>query len=222
MKIHLPEDTFHLSKPEGASDLVIGDLSPFLRATLLTDGTLTNLLSSLLNEAIIASPTLSACAVYDHPSEYSKISWIFNHPYTLFYYFSVSDKTERMQPLAAANVPKALELRAACLLTEESQQLVAITHSVLASHRLPASFAATLVNTPAGLGQALRNEKIEHFRMLFWYGALPVKCLIPHLGNHQLPDNMKLLPARAYGLFIQQKLVMTIAECFVHPLFSVQ
>lgn len=224
MKIHLPEDIFNLSKPKGASDLVIGDLSPFLRAALLTDGTLTNLLSCFFNEGIVARPTLTTSVNCGQPSIHSENSWVFNQPYALFDYFLASDQDWLAQSISGAMILKPLEVRSAYLHTQESQQLVAMTHSVLAVHALPVSFVKVLADTPAGLGQALRNEKIEHFRSLFWYGALPIKYIKPFVVNYNmLKDDMldddMLLPARVYGLFIQQKLVMTIAECFIHPLF---
>ncbi len=180
-----------LSKP-----LDLAECTPWLRALLTTDGTLTLLIEALWGQSVRAEP-------YQVTTP-----WIFNE--------AIQYLNTPASPIQAADV----RMRSTVLLLE-NQQPVAITQAVILENRLPHEFLMQLPDIRAGIGQAIKLAGIEHHREIFWRGIIPRRLIeapaLPQTVRQILPDE---LPARSYGIFINQQLVMLIAECFIPPSFQ--
>lgn len=128
--------------PRALAPVAAGELAPHLRALLAEDGTVTNLLSALSGEPVVAEPVEGPTGP------------------------GVPDRPERRAALDALG----LMSRHILLVGQDSGTCYCYANSLLVLRRLPQGFLSVLRATPAGIGAALRTLGIETRRAFLWHG----------------------------------------------------
>jgi len=129
---------------EAATDLQrlnVGDLSPFLRGLLFTDGTVSRAL-----EAQMLSP------VAVEPLEQLSTS----PPARVARWLELQDREDC--------------IRRRVVMTSEETSLSVWAESYVVEQRLPAGFVGVLGGSPTGIGGSLGQLKLESSRELLWFG----------------------------------------------------
>lgn len=117
-------------------------LSPFQKAALTTNGTLTLLLEAFFDEPIVAK--------------------------TVAFHHECADDVAHS--LRAVDGERMIT-RQVHLIGEESGLIHVAAHSVLAIDRLPVGFEPLLAREKSGIGHVIQRLKLETYRDLQWWGV---------------------------------------------------
>jgi chorismate-pyruvate lyase len=126
------------------SPLPIETLPPFLRALLVTDGTVTKALEAYFWEPVVVDTLRQECIAAE-----AEIPWIEVSP------------------------GDAVLVREALLRGGDSQRHYARAFSVIRSALIPASFRERLINREIGIGVLIRDSGLESFREVMEVGVEP-------------------------------------------------
>ncbi|MFD0363647.1 chorismate--pyruvate lyase family protein [Nocardia sp. GCM10030253] len=135
---------FHapFARPPGWQDIAAAELSPYHRAVLLTDGTVTRTL-----EAHVLEPVEAQCvAQRETTAAADRDGWL--------------------------DVPpeEKVLVREVDLIGARTGTRYARAESLIALGRLPAAFSDALATESAGIGAALQTTSSESYRQLLFYG----------------------------------------------------
>lgn len=126
------------------SPLRIETLPPFLRALLVTDGTVTKALEAYFWEPVVVDTLRQECIIAE-----AEIPWIEVTP------------------------GDAVLVREALLRGGDSQRHYVRAFSVIRSALIPASFRERLINREIGIGVLIRDSGLESFREVMEVGVEP-------------------------------------------------
>jgi chorismate-pyruvate lyase len=172
------------TRPAHLAPVDLRKLSPFQRALLAIDGTVTKFIEAYTLEPI-------------------EVVKLLQQPQML----------NQAHPLLQTPAETPLIARQVLLQGRYSSTIYAYAASLLLPQRLPLDLMKHLEVAPAGLGRILLDSHLENRREILWYGiedkanwlnTLPISLI--HLGETWL--------SRTYRILVQQQPVMLINEKF--------
>lgn len=171
-------------RPADLTPVDLATLTPFQRALLAIDGTVTKFIEAYTLEPIAALKLLQQAQTLN-----------------------------QAHPLLETPAETSVIARQVLLQGRYSSKVYAYAVSLLLPQRLPLDVMRHLDAEPAGLGRILLNSQLENRREILWYGienkadwlsTLPID--LSHLGESWL--------SRTYRILVQQQPVMLINEKF--------
>jgi len=130
-------------RPSELRDVDVAALTPYHRALLVNDGTVTRLIEAFVLEPLSVDVLDQRAVEGDDQTD----SWL--------------DK-----PAAADSIVRRRVAIHGC----ESGRLYALAESLLVTSRLPRAFASSLLDDPKGLGETVGQKRLETRRELLWFG----------------------------------------------------
>lgn len=147
------------SRPHTLQTVNLRTLTPFQRALLSIDGTVTKFI-----EAYVLEPVESVLLMQQTQSVLTDHTWL-------------------ALPAQSEVVARQVLLRG-----RYSATIYAYAASLLVLQRLPASVLHDLTTEPAGIGRVLLNSQIENRREILWYGREQFTDLPEEIERHTNSD----------------------------------
>lgn len=168
------------SRPTNLHPVNLRTITPFQRALLSIDGTVTKFI-----EAYTLEPIESVLLCQQNQTLQT------NHPW-----------------LALA-APCKVIARQVLLRGRYSATVYAYAVSLLAPERLPPTLVHDLAHEPAGIGRVLLNSQIEHRREILWYGRecainLP-EAIEQYTGNEFISRTYRIIAGEQPVMLINEK-----------------
>lgn len=182
---------------QGCAPLPIGGLPPFLRALLVTDGTVTKML-----EAFFWEPVAVDTLRQEFIAAAAEIPWI------------------------EVGAGDRVLLREARLRGVDSGNEYALAFSVIRAERIPADFRQRLIDREIGIGALIRDSGLESYREVMEVGVEPGLDPAPALAAASPPtpradatDGGPAALFRTYRIIIDRAPVILISETFPLALY---
>lgn len=175
------------SRPADLKPLNLRMISPFQRALLSIDGTVTKLI-----EAYTLEPVESVLLSQQTQSLVSPHPWL------------------------ALPAPGEVIARQVLLRGRYSAAVYAYAVSLLVTERLPSTLIADLASEPAGIGRVLLNSQIENRREILWYGRETISNLPEMIeretGNEFISRTYRIIVGNQPVMLINEKFPLRQAD----------
>lgn len=177
------------SRPPHLHPVNLRTLTPFQRALLSIDGTVTKLIEAYTLEpveSVLLSQQIQPLANDGRSPTFHQHPWL------------------------ALSAPGEVVARQVLLRGRYSATVYAYAVSLLVTERLPSTLIADLASEPAGIGRVLLNSQIENRREILWYG----RETIPNLPETIEQETGNEFISRTYRIIVGNQPVMLINEKF--------
>jgi chorismate-pyruvate lyase len=168
------------ARPAHLAEINLRALTPFQRALLVIDGTVTKFIEAYTMEAVEVVPLAQSVRVL--PADHV---WL-------------------EAPSGAEVLTREVLLRG-----QQSRRIYAYALSLILPERLPGDFVKRMASGPKGIGGALLGTRLESYRDILWYGKERIQHLpdpIKHLENTDFISRTYRVLANGHPImFINEK-----------------
>ncbi len=168
---------------EGGGELPISELPPFLRALLVTDGTVTKILEAYFWEPVEVQTQKQEFTTAERP-----IDWI------------QVDAGDRVL------------IRNARLRGADSGQVYATAFSVIRTELIPETFRQRLIDREIGIGVLIRDSGLESYREVLEVGIEPPSAHEPASGSEHVFRTYRIIIGRAPVILITESFPLDLYQ----------